>query len=381
MTKAAPIYLDHAAATPVDKVVQAAMAPFWDVQFYNPSATYLAARAVNAAVSQARQTVAEVIGARPTEVVFTAGGTEADNLAIHGVMQQHPNANAVVSAIEHEAILQAAEQYDHKVAPVNAKAVVDLAAIEKLIDDDTVLVSVMYANNEVGSIQPVNKLATLVKKVKADRTKTGNNLPLYLHTDASQATNYLDIHVSRLGVDLMTINGGKIYGPKQTGALFVKAGLELAPLVRGGGQERGLRSGTENVPGVVGFAAALQQAQAMRKSEADRVSELQTHFETTLQKAIPTAVVNSQGLRLPNFVHITIPGTDNERVMMQLDEAGIMCAVGSACQASNDDPSHVLMAMGLNEADAQSSLRFTMGRSTTKDEVQKVVAKLQTLLS
>lgn len=353
------------------------MKAYWQDQFYNPSATYLAARSVHAAIVEARQTVAGCIGARPVEVIFTAGGTEADNLAIHGVMQRYPKANLVVSAIEHEAILQAAKQYDHQIAPVNAKAQLDLAKLEKLINDQTVLVSVMYANNEVGSIQPISKVAGIVKQVREARRQAGNDLPLYLHTDASQATNYLDIHVSRLGVDLMTLNGGKIYGPKQTGALFVKAGLQLAPLVQGGGQERGLRSGTENVPGIVGFTKALELAQTTRKDEVSRLSELQKLFETELQDAIPEAVINSRGSRLPNFMHITIPGTDNERLMMQLDEQGIMCAVGSACQASNDDPSHVLMAMGLSEKDAQSSLRFTMGRSTTKADVSKVVAALK----
>lgn len=349
------------------------MQPYWQDQFYNPSATYLAARSVNAAVQTARQTVAACVGARPTEIIFTAGGTEADNLAIHGVLQRYPKANVVVSAIEHEAILQAAEQYGHQVAPVTPKGVVDLAKLEKLINDQTVLVSVMYSNNEVGTIQPINKIANLVKQVRAKRQKAGNGLPLYLHTDASQATNYLDIHASRLGVDLMTLNGGKVYGPKQTGALFVKAGIELAPLVRGGGQERGLRSGTENVPGIIGFAKAIEVAQAMRKDESARLAELQALFENELQTAIPNIIINSQGSRLPNFVHITIPGTDNERLMMQLDEQGIMCAVGSACQASNDDPSHVLMAMGISQQDAQSSLRFTMGRNTAKADINKVV--------
>lgn len=373
------IYLDYAAATPVDDAVLAAMQPFWQDEFYNPSASYLTAKGVSQKLEAARQQVAGCLGARSSEIIFTAGGTEADNLAIHGVMRQFPEANVVVSAVEHKAILVAAGQYNHQVAPVNARGLVEVSQLMKLIDDQTVLVSVMYANNEVGATQPVAEIARAIDAVCAERHTSGNKLPLYLHTDASQAGNYLDLHVSRLGVDLMTINGGKIYGPKQTGALFVKAGVELAPLVQGGGQERGLRSGTENVPGFVGLATALVKAQKKRKSEVERLQKLQTMLEKGIMTVFPEVVINSRGSRLPNFVHVTVPGKDNERMMMQLDEQGIMCAVGSACQASSDDPSHVLMAMGISEADAQSSLRFSMGRSTTEQDILKVLAALKTL--
>lgn len=370
------IYLDYAAATPVDPAVSRAMQPFWTEEFYNPSATYLAAKGVSQALDAARQQVAGCIGARPSEIIFTAGGTESDNLAIHGVMQRHLEANLVVSAIEHKAVLEAAEQYDHALAPVTPNGVVDVAALLKLVNDQTVLVSVMYANNEVGTIQPMSQIAQDLQIIREKRQATGNKLPLYLHTDASQAGNYLDIHVSRLGVDLMTMNGGKIYGPKQTGILFVKAGLELTPQVRGGGQERGLRSGTENVAGFVGFAAALVKVQKRRKTEVERLQKLQKQFEEGITEMAPAAIINSRGNRLPNFVHVTFPGKDNERLMMQLDEAGIMCAVGSACQASNDDPSHVLMAMGLSTGDAQSSLRFSMGRQTTTEDITEVLQQL-----
>lgn len=377
MKKTTSIYLDYAAATPVDPVVLKAMQPFWQTSFYNPSAPYLQAKAVAQALEEARKTVASCLGARPTEVIFTAGGTEADNLAIHGIMQRYPQANLVVSAIEHKAVLAMARQYEHTVAPVNANGHIDVKQLEKLIDDRTVLVSVMYANNEVGSIQPMSKVTTLVAKLRRQRQQAGNPLPLYVHTDASQAPNFLDTHVHRLGVDLMTVNGGKIYGPKQTGALFVKTGIELEPLVRGGGQERGLRSGTENVAGVIGFAAAFQLAQTKRTEETERLRVLQQLFEDMIHQIAPTAGFNGRnGMRLPNFVHVTFSGVDNERLMMQLDEQGIMCAVGSACQASNEEPSHVLMAMGLSQADAQSSLRFSMGRTTTKRDIATTVTAL-----
>lgn len=375
------IYLDHAAATPVDPAVLAAMQPFWSDDFYNPSATYLRAQGVHKALDEARQKVALCVGARSAEITFTAGGTEADNLAIHGIMQKYPQANVVVSAIEHEAILQAAERYSCKIAPVTPKAAVDVPALLKLIDDQTVLVSVMYANNEVGSIQSVAQISQAAAEIRQERVRSGNELPLYVHTDASQAGNYLDIHTSRLGVDLMTLNGGKIYGPKQTGVLFVKAGIELEPLIRGGGQERGLRSGTENVAGFVGLATALEIAQTQRKEEGARLQKLQKLFEDEIMKIASNAVINSGANRLPNMIHVTFPGVDNERLMMQLDEKGIMCAVGSACQASNDDPSHVLLAMGLTEAEAQSSLRFSMGRSTIESDIKETISTLQSLLA
>jgi cysteine desulfurase len=371
------IYLDHAAATPVDPAVLAAMQPYWQTQFYNPSATYLAAQQVAKDIRTAREAVAACLGVRAAEIVFTAGGTEADNLAIHGVMRQYPNAHAVVSAVEHDAVLRAAEQYPHSVAPVDADGLVLVAELEKLITDQTVLVSIMYANNEVGTIQPLRKIAQVLQHLQEARRKAGNSLPLYLHTDASQAANYLDIHAHRLGVDLMTLNGGKLYGPKQTGALFVRGGIRLDAVLQGGGQEHGLRSGTENVPGVIGFAAALQLACHLQDAECVRLQVLQAKFIGELEQQWPDVIINgSRKHRLPNNVHASFLGMDGERLMMQLDEAEIMCATGSACSASSEDPSHVLRAMGRSDAEARSSLRFTLGRTTTEAEI---TTTLQTL--
>ena len=374
------IYLDYAAATPVDPRVQAAMQPFWDEQFYNPSALYMAGREVAQLLDQARADVALCLGARPSEIIFTAGGTEADNLAIHGVMQTYPQAKLLVSGVEHDAVLEVAQQYHADIIPVTKTGLVDLEALRQQLDDQVVLVSVMYANNELGTIQPLKQIAALIKQVRTARQKAGNDLPLYLHTDASQAGNYLDLHVSRLGVDLMTLNGGKIYGPKQTGGLFVKSGIVLQPQVRGGGQERGLRSGTENVAGSVGFATALRLAQADRQQEGRRLRALRDQFVDELCTVIPAIDVNGDKQSLPNIVHITIPGVDNERVMMQLDEKGILCAVGSACSASHDEPSHVLKAIGMSDAEARSSLRFSMGSGTTQKDLKTVVGILQQLV-
>lgn len=366
----------------MDDRVLAAMQPYFSDEFYNPSATYLAAKKVHRDVEVARARVAGILGAKPAEIIFTAGGTEANNLAIHGVMRAFPGKKAIAASIEHGSILAAAHQYSCNEAPVRPDGVVDAVALEKLIDDDTVLISVAYANGEVGTIQPLREIAAAAERVRALRVQQGNKLPLYIHTDATQAANYLDLHVSRLGVDLMTLNGGKLYGPKQSGALWVRTGVEIKPLVFGGGQERGMRSGTENVPAVIGFSVALEQAQTMRHDEVRRLQRLQELFFTLLEERVPGVVVNgSRQKRLPNNVHVTVPGQDNERLLMALDEAGIMAAAGSACSASDEEPSHVLKAMGLSDTDAQASLRCTMGRGTTEADIRRTVDTLAALIA
>ncbi|HEY1064052.1 MAG TPA: cysteine desulfurase family protein [Candidatus Saccharimonadales bacterium] len=376
------VYLDHAAATPLDERVLLAMQPYFSQNFYNPSALYGAARETHKVLEAARAQVAKVLGARPSEITFTAGGTESDNLAIHGVMQQFPQSNIVTTAIEHDAVLASAGRYEHRTAPVTDDGVVDLTELKKLIDDETVLVSVMYANNEIGTIQPLTKVAQLLQTVRDARRQAGVDLPLYFHTDACQAGEYLDLHVSRLGVDLMTINGGKIYGPKQSGLLYVRGGMKLTPLIDGGGQEHGLRSGTENVAACVGLATALTVAQEQRREEGRRVQDLQRQFIKELADKVPAAIIRgSRKNRLPNNVHLTVPGADNERLLIQLDEAGILAAAGSACSASNDTPSHVLRAIGLTDDEARASLRFTMGRTTSAEQVTATVDTLARLVA
>lgn len=377
-----PIYLDYAAATPLDPAVLKAMQPYFEEQFYNPSALYQAARDAHKALENARRQAAAVLGARPSEVIFTAGGTESINLAISGVMRRFPDGNVITSAIEHDAVLMAASQFEHRQGSVSADGIIDIEALLKLIDDKTVLVSVMYANNEIGTIQPISAVAKRLQAIRDERRKAGNKRPLYFHTDACQAAGYLDVHVSRLGVDLMTINGGKIYGPKQSGLLYVKGGLQLEPLIRGGGQERGLRSGTENVAGCVGLALALELTQQKRHEEVRRLQTLQKQFIEKLETAIPKVIVQgSRKHRLPNNLHITIPGTDNERLLVELDEAGIQAAAGSACSASSETPSHVLRAIGLTDDEAQASLRFTMGRHTTLEQIERTVDTLARLVA
>jgi cysteine desulfurase len=377
-----PIYLDHAATTPMDPEVLAAMMPYFTEKFYNPSATYLPAVAVRKDVDAARTRIAGVLGARPSEVIFTAGATEANNLVIRGVLEQYPDSNIVVSSIEHESVLMPAHQYDCKEAPVTPQGIVDVDQLRGLIDDQTVLVSVMYANNEIGAVQPVHQVALMVAEIRKARRKAGNSRPLYIHTDAAQAPAYLDLHVSRLGVDFMTLNGSKMYGPKQCGLLFADSHARFAPQILGGGQERGLRAGTENVAGVIGLAAALELVQGRRADEIQRLKDLQHLFFELLEAQIPGVLVNgSRKLRLPNNIHITLPGQDNERVLIELDEAGVLAAAGSACSASNEEPSHVLRAMGMSDTDAQSSLRFSMGHATTEADVRKTVELLAAIVA
>jgi cysteine desulfurase len=275
-----------------------------------------------------------------------------------------------------------ARNYSVKEAPVTSDGLLDLASFEQLIDDRTALVSIMYANNEVGSMQSLKKISDLLIKLRKIRSLNGNHLPLYFHSDGCQAGNYLDLHVHKSGVDLMTLNGGKIYGPKQSGVLYVNAGVRFKPQILGGGQERGWRSGTENIAGIVGFAKALDIAQAARQDETRRLQDLQQAFFKLLARHVPEAVINgSLKHRLPNNVHITIPGQDNERLVMAMDEAGIQCAAGSACSAGSEEPSHVLKAMGFTDDAARNSLRFTMGRYTGEKELQYTVETLAKIIA
>ena len=372
------IYLDHAAATPMSDAVLEAMMPYFRERFHNPSATYLPAKQVKKALDQARGTVAHWLGVRPTEIIFTAGGTEANNLAIQGILRRFPNCSAVISGVEHDSVLRTAEKFNCSVAFVNEKGRVDVDDVRAKITDETMLISIMYANNEVGTVQPIREITDMVREIRENRRKVGNETPLYIHTDACQAANYLNLQAASLGVDMMSLNGGKIYGPKQSGALYIASHVELEPLIYGGGQERGLRSGTENVAAAVGFATALDIAQKSRKDELHRLVEIQKYAFAKIANKLPAAIINGdQKYRLPNNIHITLPGFDNERVLLELEMAGIIAAAGSACSASNEEPSHVLRAMGISDTDARSSIRVTMGRETTKEDVDTLVSALQ----
>jgi len=376
------IYLDHAATTPLDPRVLEAMRPYLEEQFANPSSLYGAARETRQAVEGARHAIANILGAKPTEIVFTSGGTEGNNLAVQGVLRAHPGAHWVTIEIEHDSVLGCAKPlnnmgHESTIVPVKPNGVVDPETIAGAITDQTVLISVMTANNEIGTIQPVADIAKLVAKIRADRAARKITLPLYLHTDACQAAGYLDLHVTRLGVDLLTLNGSKIYGPKGTGALYVRQGTELEPLMYGGGQERGRRSGTENVAGAVGLAEALNLAASEREAESRRLATLRDDLIRRITETIPEAILNGDPKRrLPNNVNLTIPGAEGEAMVLYLDNAGIQASTGSACSTGNLDPSHVLLAIGRTPAEANASLRLTLGRSTTAKDLDHVANTL-----
>jgi len=376
------LYADYAAATPLDSRVLTAMQPYFSDDFFNPSSSYVASRGVRTALEAARERVAHWLAVRPSEVIFTAGATESINLAIHGVMRAFPEGHCMVSAIEHPAVLNPAALYDHSIVPVDQKGTIELQDLKNQIQDTTVLLSVGYANNELGTIQPLREIAAIVDEVKNQRRKKGNTHPLYFHSDASQAAAYLSLQAHRLGVDLLTLNGGKIYGPKQSGILFVAAGVTLKPLVMGGGQELGLRSGTENVAHCIGFATALDIVQQDRQEAVQLQSALRDELQTRLQQALPQTVVNGNlKKRLPNTLHVSWPGIDGERLVMLLDEHGLQAATGSACAANKQTASHVLQAIGLPQDLLQGSLRLSFGAQTTPEMIPLIADKIITAVS
>jgi len=365
------IYLDHAAATPLDDSVLDAMQPYFSDAFFNPSAPYAPALSVRRDYEAAKQTIAHVIGATGEELVMTAGATESINLAF-GSVQGH----VVVPAIEHQAVLEAAKRHSHTIVDVDARGLVTAASIAAAIQPDTVLISVALANNELGTIQPLRDIAAVVRKEREARLLKGSQVPLYFHTDASQGVGQLDVNVARLGVDMMTLNAAKMYGPKQVGLLWAARHVALTSSIVGGGQERNLRSGTENVAGVIGFAKAIELADKHRHGEAKRLADLRDTLQKTLLDAFPHAVVSGhQKHRLAGHLHISFPGVDAERVIFLLEANNVLVATGSACAANKGTRSHVLTAIGLPDAVADGSLRLTLGHLSDEQNIPRA-AKL-----
>lgn len=351
----------------MDERVLTAMMPYFTQQFYNPSAAYLAARQVRTELEAARHQLAQIIGARPAEIVITAGATESINLALHGVAGR-----LVTTAVEHQSVLATARERDGVVLPVDHSGRLDLEQLRQVLTDDVALVSIGYVNSETGVIQDVRAVAALIRQVQDDRRERGVATPLLLHTDASQAAGMMDLNVARLGVDLMTLNAGKCYGPKQVGLLYVRAGVRLRPLILGGGQEMGLRSGTENVAGTIGFAKALQLADKTRASETKRLGDLRQRLRNYLLDKLPDAQINETPKHnSPAILNLSVPGVDGERVVFALDQRGVLVATGSACAANKGRRSHVLTAMGLSDRLADGSLRLSLGRFTTVAEIDQ----------
>lgn len=370
------IYLDHAAATPLDKRVLAAMVPYFSEQFYNPSSPYSPAVTLKREYEAAKQSIAQIIGGRPGEITVTAGATESINLAFNSV-----TGHVVVPAIEHHAVLESAQTHDHTKVTVSEKGVVDVESIVMAIKPNTELVSVALANNELGTIQPLREVAEAIRKIREQRLISGNKTPLYLHSDASQGVGQLDISVARLGVDMLTLNAGKIYGPKGVGLLWAASNVKLRPLIYGGGQEGGIRSGTENVAGVIGFAKALELASAARKSEVKRLGELRDSLEKTLVDAFPEAVLSGNiNHRLAGHLHMSFPGIDGERLIFLLEARGVMVATGSACAANQGTRSHVLNAIGLTPELADGSVRITLGHLSNEENIKAAAEILKEVI-
>jgi cysteine desulfurase len=361
------IYLDHAAATPMDRRVVEVMLPYFTEQFYNPSSPYAPALDVRRDYEAAKDVIARAIGAKADELVMTAGATESINLAFSAI-----SGHAVTANIEHHAVLEAAKRLDHTIVASDERGIISAAAIKAALRPDTQLVSIALANNELGTIQPLRDIAQVIRKEREDRLAQGNTTPLYLHSDASQGVGQLDVHIARLGVDLLTINAGKVYGPKQVGLLWTARHVRLAPQIVGGGQERGLRSGTENVAGVIGFAKALELADAHRRSEANRLGDLRDTLQSKLAAAFGDAVVSGyQKHRLAGHLHISFPSIDAERVVFGLESRGVLVATGSACAANKGTRSHVLEAIHLPEHIADGSLRLTLGHLSTEENIDR----------
>lgn len=364
------IYLDHAAATPLDPHVLREMEPYFSDAFYNPSSPYAPALAVKREYEAAKQRLASSFGAKADELIMTAGATESINLAFNSI-----GGHVITAAIEHQAVLEAAKHHEHTIIPSDERGIVSTEEIKKAITPQTRLVSVALANNELGTVQPLRMIAAVVKAERERRLGAGDMTPIYLHSDASQGAGQVDIHVSRLGVDLLTLNAGKVYGPKQVGLLWAASHVRLAPQIVGGGQERGLRSGTENVAGTVGFAHAMEQAEKHRRGEAERLRALRDTLQDALLNAFPDAVISGhQRWRLPGHLHISFPGLDAERLVFALEMRGVLVATGSACAANKGTRSHVLTAIGLSPEIADGSLRLTLGRLSTKENTERAAA-------
>ena len=353
------IYLDHAAATPVSKKVFEAMKPYFSDDFFNPSAAYLPAKKVSSDYEAAKGVIAHAIGAKANDIVITAGATEANNLAFSIL-----DGKVLYLATEHDSVRKVAEKHGGAPIDVDKNGRILLDDLKAKINDDVVLISVALANNELGTIQPLSEVAATIREVRLDRLSRGVKTPLYLHSDASQALNLLNVNVARLGVDLLTLNSAKVYGPKGVGCLYVSHDVKLKPISLGGGQENGLRSGTENVPGVIGFAKAVEEASAHMNGNRKKYAEFRKILLDELQGY---ELVNKKH-SLDNFVVLCYRGTDAERLVFLLEEKGVYVSTGAACAANKGTKSHVLAAIGLSDSEINGSLRLTLGE--TNDEKQ-----------
>ncbi len=367
------IYLDHAATTPAEPEVVAAMLPYFNELYGNPSSIHSLGQEARLAVEESRAKVAALIGARLDEIIFTGSGSEADNLAIIGTAyaNEHKGDHIVTSCIEHHAVLEACRFLENRgfrttYVPVDRDGLVDPQAVHEAITDRTILISLMHANNEVGTIQPI-----------ADMSKITQERGVYFHTDGVQSAGHIPLDVDKLGVDLLAMSAHKLYGPKGVGALYVRRGTRISSFLHGGGQERGLRASTENVPGIVGFGKAAEIASRDMHKEESNLTLLRDALVRGLHDRIDHIHLNGHATRrLPNNVNVSVEFVEGEALAVNLDLEGIAASTGSACSSKDMEPSHVLTAMGIRPDLARGSLRFTLGKGTTEEDVQRVLVVL-----
>lgn len=387
MTK--PIYLDHAATTPLDSQVLEAMLPYLKENFGNPGSIYATGRKSKEAVENARSTVSQTLNCKYSEIIFTGSGTESDNLAILGTIRhmrkflkkEPQDLHIITTTIEHDAVLQPfknLEKEGYKVTYLKTDkyGLITPENLEQALTPETVFISIMYANNEVGTIEPIKELAKT-----AHAHENTYKQPVVFHTDACQAAGSLTLDVQKLGIDLLTLNGSKAYGPKGVGVLYKATHVRLEPITFGGGQESGLRSGTENVANIVGIATALTLAEQNRTQESARLTTLRDKLIKGIENLIPRVLLNGHRTqRLPNNINMLILDIEGEALLLYLDDKGIEASTGSACHSKNLDPSHVLMAIGLPEDAVHGSIRFTLGKSTTDADIDKVLEILPAIV-
>ena len=393
------IYFDHSATTPLDGEVLTAMLPYFSEKFGNASSVHSFGQEAALAVDKARRETAKFFNISPSEVIFCSGATEANNLALFGLIKALAKTSVarphiITSLIEHDAILEPCKQLEAEglaeitYLPVNSKGLVEVDAVASAIKDNTVLVSIMYVNSEVGSIQPIKQIGRLIEKTNEQRFKTWQSLAtgerlipplkLYFHTDATQAINFLTTDFSELKLDMLSMSAHKIYGPKGIGALLVKEAVPLLPLTLGGHHERNLRSGTLNVPGIVGLAKALEIVKRDQKKNNQQILELRNYFVARVKKEIPKIILNTDlDNSSPSHAHISFVGADGESLLMALaKEAGIAVSTGSACASNSSKPSAALLAMGYEPLAARSAIRFSFGRNNTKEEIDELMSHL-----
>jgi len=378
------IYLDHAAATPVDPRVFDVMKPYFTDMPGNPGSFHTPGLRGKEAVAAARETIAKLLNVRADEIIFTSGGTESDNLALVGTVRAHAKTgnHVITSSIEHPAVLEVLQLLEKRgdieltTLAVDRDGKVNPDDVAKALRPTTILVSIMYANNEIGTIEPLADIGRVILKWRKENETT---YPLF-HTDACQASGALDLDVEKLHVDLLTLNASKIYGPKGIGALYVRRGTKLEAQIRGGGQEKNIRSGTENVPGMMGLAEALRIAQHEKESENERLTALRDHLIKGLLEIPKTRLNGHPTDRLPNNANISFLDIEGEAAVLYLDAEGIYVSTGSACASLSLDPSHVILATGLSYEGAHGSIRFSLGRSTTKKDIDHVIKTMPAII-